>query len=1384
MPYDNIRGMRHNILPHVLSSIAILTAPLYAQEGSQAASQPAPKAVVDVLLAINTYHMNEVFQSPEKLQAQAEAEIRQLIQNSRLGEYAEFRIVGVYCYSVPETTLRDIGMADSLRNQYKADLVLDLGVLNQYGTAGQAYTVGMYGEFVGGITPNPQEDAYLAEVDVIETNHVNTKCSFTIAHELAHLLGGGHCATQNTQPWCGLYPFAAGAVDKQHGAVTLLSYEDRREHNMRGGLFRNLCVLSSPDTFEKDGVTYTIGHAQADNRRCFLMSLPMVAGYREGSATAVLNDSPSRAFEIPPLYTTAYYAARFKECATYNANFLITLISCMEHVPHMFCCNHFTRLWGSTANATHDTTPGTAPNVWYRITVPHTATYTAGFRTNAGPLHHCRIYRKEGNEIVELAVTPAAPSEYVHGALSFCATQGDELYIEICPEQASGVFNFYLGSDAAVPALPDFPDDFKAAAWENEHGLSALEYAVLNPDPTDLKKLLQWCEDDLKEDSQSIELLAVAALMGHTEHCRLLLAAGVTADTESSLGAPLAMAIIAGQEETAAILREAGADIDWTDAEKHGALLYNLCNNSCYRGIMKLVDAGVSADSPVGYSVRIVKTPTKYKEKDEAAPREMRLLHFAAESGNTEAVRYLLSKGATVDALTPRGETALTLAARKGHTECVKLLLAAGASPNSTEKDTTAPLAAAAAQGHAECIKLLLDAGATTAADAHKEKTPLMLAIEIGNTACIELLLPATEDLTAATARGNTTLMAAATLATPDLLRMLLEKGADANARALSGRTALLMAAQHSRIENMRLLIAHGADVNAQDNDGNTPLLMTTLRGNTESTILLLENGADATLANKNKCTPLMQAASNGNAACVKILLEHGAKDSYTRRQRTTSLMLAAAKGSAECIRLLLDAGSKVNARDDNRMSPLCFAAQYGNAECLQLLIDAGAKVQVRNAEGDTPLMLAAAQGHTECVRLLLANGALADEANNNAVSALMQATAGGHTECVKLLLEHGAPPNAADPGGGTALSRAVENDHADCVKLLLAHGADPTQKQKNGNSLLHVAVNSTATQCLVLLCNANTPINATNDEGDTALTLAAAGGHKEAVSILLQHGADVNIIAKDSDSPATYYAISQESKDILEMLIQAGADVNYRFSNGTTLLHVAAQQSNIEILEYLVAQGLDVEATALNGDTPLQYAVGQGAFYNVKWLLSKGANPHTVNQAGENLFLTAVGTGNVKLLKFLVALGVDPHHVDKQNSTALHVAAAFTYSEETVTYLLQMGFDPNAATTEGTTPIMLANNSRIFDTLLKHGANLHARDIKGRTALHYAAIEERPGVYSDMIKAGADPAAKDNDGMTPYDLAKQEQKKREEKMYADQENAPSMRSIIRRKKF
>ena len=88
-------------------------------------------------------------------------------------------------------------------------------------------------------------------------------------------------------------------------------------------------------------------------------------------------------------------------------------------------------------------------------------------------------------------------------------------------------------------------------------------------------------------------------------------------------------------------------------------------------------------------------------------------------------------------------------------------------------------------------------------------------------------------------------------------------------------------------------------------------------------------------------------------------------------------------------------------------------------------------------------------------------------------------------------------------------------------------------------------------------------------------------------------------------------------------LFIEAGADVNHKFADGKTILHIATFRAwNYPVIRALVDNGARLNVFDARENTPLHLAakIGKDNFDVVKLLVDNGANVNAVNQKGESI--------------------------------------------------------------------------------------------------------------------------------------------------------------------
>ncbi|EAX99000.1 ankyrin repeat protein, putative [Trichomonas vaginalis G3] len=107
---------------------------------------------------------------------------------------------------------------------------------------------------------------------------------------------------------------------------------------------------------------------------------------------------------------------------------------------------------------------------------------------------------------------------------------------------------------------------------------------------------------------------------------------------------------------------------------------------------------------------------------------------------------------------------------------------------------------------------------------------------------------------------------------------------------------------------------------------------------------------------------------------------------------------------------------------------------------------------------------------------------------------------------------------------------------------------------------------------------------------GLTALQRASCDNCKEIAELLISHGANINETG-NNEKTALYYATLNNCKETAEVLISHGAIIDYKDRYGRTALHNAAMTNNKEIALLLISHGANINEKDYHGDTALDVA-------------------------------------------------------------------------------------------------------------------------------------------------------------------------------------------------
>ena len=296
----------------------------------------------------------------------------------------------------------------------------------------------------------------------------------------------------------------------------------------------------------------------------------------------------------------------------------------------------------------------------------------------------------------------------------------------------------------------------------------------------------------------------------------------------------------------------------------------------------------------------------------------------------------------------------------------------------------------------------------------------------------------------------------------------------------------------------------------------------------------------------------------------VLLLLASASQDP----EELVFLSLAAARaGDSAEVGTLLAAGADVNGTDADGRTVLMVAAGRNDQALVELLLEAGADAGQRDIEGVSALTIAKADGFRNIVASLRSAGA-----SESREELLDEAVRAGDLDAVERLLakrderDERVDINALDTDAyQTPLMTALELRELEIFLRLVQAGADPTREgtgiKTTGENAISVAARQGSPWALRVLLE----VRARQPDLNRALMLGCANA--AVLRVALEAGANVN--GSRNETPLIC-AASAGAAEAVSVLLEAGADVDATSEDGRTASEVAKLKGFDEIVALL----------------------------------------------------------------------------------------------------------------------------------------------------------------------------------------------------------------------
>lgn len=379
-------------------------------------------------------------------------------------------------------------------------------------------------------------------------------------------------------------------------------------------------------------------------------------------------------------------------------------------------------------------------------------------------------------------------------------------------------------------------------------------------------------------------------------------------------------------------------------------------------------------------------------------------------------------------------------------------------------------------------------------------------------------------------------------------------------------------AVKNADVEWLRDILALGINPNVNFRSGFMPLAYCVQQSGPKfdaCAAMLAANRADPNMRQTNGSTPYRVACINHNFKAAEALLAQGADPTVLAYDGRAAIHCALENSDLECLEFCLS-HTDVNLPNKEGVN-ITFMAFLKRDDALgeRLQDKYGGHIRCQDRNGNTLAHLAFQQGDYGRVNYLITRGVDLDARNKKGKTVLMEAVAKSELGLCETLIRAGARVDIQSDQGSIALNFAKD---VNVMKLLLDKGSE---------------------------------VNAFASSGLTPLMMAAMGRRPDCCQLLLERGANINLLSRKGNSTPLHLVFLESDSNnidsmlpIIDIFISKLENPDLQDGEGRTPLFMAACHGRMDVCSKLIATGrVDVHARTKSGATVFWGACGAPVF-------------------------------------------------------------------------------------------------------------------------------------------------------------------------------------------